>query len=252
MASQFYQYVRNLIREKVESSTTNALYLIQTSNNQHASNLFSQCVERGWEEAFTTKDVILAMVRKCPRSWLQLVISLPFRKYRHWLSDLDVASESCQKNSSLFQYIDKSLQKNDAVIQVALRTHHHNLGYLPNERILSWIPSTPLKEKYALQAVTLNGLALQYVPTKTDVITMAAIQHNGQALEFATSAQKNNLKFVRIAFDHTPSIVNQSWFPQFLQLSRGRARAQIAAFRKEYEQRQEDEMNQSHWNHDQR
>lgn len=242
MAAHLFQYVRNTVREHIQSPIANALYLI--GSRGHAADVFSECLRQGWEKAFDNKEVILAMVHKYPKSWLQLVISSQFRKYCYWLAEPEVALLSCRKNSTIFYYIDKSQQENEAVIQTALRTHHHNHGYMPNAQILGWLPSE-LKQQYAELAVSLNGLALRYVPTKTDRITMIAVQHNGEALQFATKEQRNNLLFVRVAVYNMPDIVSSNWFPQL-------SSENMKDLLEKVDQRRRHDMEQTHWDHDHR
>ena len=61
---------------------------------------------------------------------------------------------------------------------------------------------------FALEAVAKNAKALQYAAQKDDVFVKAAVEKNGMALEWASSSQQKNFGIVLAAVKHNGNAIN--------------------------------------------
>lgn len=233
------------IGEQCRSVEDNVLYYIKNSNSNNAIRMYSHCIKKGWCEAFHSKKVILTIIKTFKTSWIYLVTSKKF-KQSYWLDDHDVAVASCLFNSNIFKHLSEEFRKNDHVINMAIQTSNHSIEnthyFRPNKNILTWISTQKLKQKYSMLAVACNGLTLENVSNKTNLITMEAIKQDGDALKFATNKQRNNLKFIRVAFNTTPRIINEKWFPKI-------DKVELAKLQKELKKKEDDERERWHWDH---
>ena len=231
--------------EQCRSPEANVLYYIKYSNSSNAIRMHRHCIKKGWGEAFHSKKLILTIINTFKTSWIYLVTSKKFEQ-SYWLDDHEVAVASCLRNSNIFKHLHKDLRKDKHIINVAIQTSNHSIHdtrhFRPNTKILTWIPTQKLKQKYSTMAVSCNGLTLKNVPNKTNLITMQAILQDGAALKFATNKQRDNLHFIRVAFNTTPGIINEKWFPQI-------DHCEMAKLRKEFKKRAVDEQERWHWDH---
>jgi hypothetical protein len=233
------------VTEQCRTPEANVLYYIKNSESSSAIRMHRHCINKGWGEAFHSKKLILTIINTYKTSWIYLVTSNKF-KQGYWLDNHEVAAASCLRNSNIFKHLSEELRKDKHIINVAIQTSHHSIQnthyFRPNTKILTWIPTQKLKQKYSALAVACNGLTLKNVSNKTNLITMEAIRQDGDALKFATNKQRNNLHFISVAFNTTPRIINEKWFPQIDQ-------EEMAKLQKEFKKRAEDERERWHWDH---